>query len=51
MPTSYRVYVIELARRVYTEDRKFRDANPQFNGVQQCGDVRQGHLPRVLPRF
>ena len=36
MPTSYRVYVIELARRVYTEDRKFRDANPQFNGVQQC---------------
>ena len=36
MPTAYRVYVIELAKRVFTEDRKFREANPQFNGVQQC---------------
>ena len=36
MPTAYHVYVIELSRKVFTEDRKFREANPQFNGVQQC---------------
>jgi hypothetical protein len=34
--TSYRVYVIELSRRVFTEDAKFRAANPQFNGVLEC---------------
>lgn len=34
--TVYRVYVIELSRRVYTEDRRFREANPQFNGVLEC---------------
>lgn len=33
---QYRVYVIELSKRVYTEDRRFREANPQFNGVLQC---------------
>ena len=32
----YQVYVIELSRRVFTEDAKFRAANPQFNGVLQC---------------
>lgn len=32
----YQVYVIELSRRVFTENAKFRDANPQFNGVLQC---------------
>ncbi len=32
----YRVYVIELSRRIYTENWKFREANPQFNGVLQC---------------
>lgn len=36
MPTAYTVYVIELARKVFTEDRKFREANPQFNGVLEC---------------
>ncbi|TXI81334.1 MAG: ribose-5-phosphate isomerase [Flavobacteriales bacterium] len=36
MPTAYTVYVIELARKVYTEDRRFREANPQFNGVLEC---------------
>ncbi|HNO04243.1 MAG TPA: ribose-5-phosphate isomerase [Flavobacteriales bacterium] len=35
-PTAYHVYVIELSRRVFTEDRKFREANPQFNGVLEC---------------
>ena len=32
----YRVYVVELSKRVFTEDRRFREANPQFNGVLQC---------------
>ena len=36
MPTAYHVYVIELSRKVFTEDRKFRETNPQFNGVLQC---------------
>ena len=34
--TQYCVYVIELSKRVFTENRKFREANPQFNGVLQC---------------
>lgn len=34
--TQYCVYVIELSKRVYTENRRFREANPQFNGVLQC---------------
>ena len=33
---QYQVYVIELSKRVFTENRKFREANPQFNGVLQC---------------
>jgi len=32
----YRIYVIELAKRVFSENSKFRAANPQFNGVLQC---------------
>ncbi|MEO9893117.1 ribose-5-phosphate isomerase [Aurantibacter sp.] len=34
--TEYRVYVVELSKRVYTDNRKFREANPQFNGVLEC---------------
>ena len=41
MPTAYHVYVIELARKVFTEDRKFREANPQYNGVLECLYVGQ----------
>jgi predicted GIY-YIG superfamily endonuclease len=33
---QYRIYVIELSKRVFTENSKFRAANPQFNGVLQC---------------
>ena len=33
---SYQIYVIELSKRVFTENAKFRAANPQFNGVLQC---------------
>jgi len=32
----YRVYVVELSKRVFTEDTRFRLANPQFNGVLEC---------------
>jgi len=32
----YSVYVVELSKRVFTENRKFREANPQFNGVLEC---------------
>jgi hypothetical protein len=33
---TYRVYVVELSKRVFTENYKFRAANPQFNGVLEC---------------
>jgi len=33
---TYRVYVIELSKRVFSENAKFRAANPQFNGVLEC---------------
>ncbi|MEQ9300272.1 MAG: hypothetical protein RIF33_16990 [Cyclobacteriaceae bacterium] len=33
---EYRVYVIELSKRVFTENARFRAANPQFNGVLEC---------------
>ena len=33
---QYRIYVVELSRRVFTENTRFRAANPQFNGVLQC---------------
>ena len=32
----YQVYVIELQKKVFTEDSRFRNANPQFNGVLEC---------------
>ena len=32
----YKVYVVELSKRVFTENARFRDANPQFNGVLEC---------------
>lgn len=34
--TEYRIYVVELSKKVFTENRRFREANPQFNGVLQC---------------
>jgi predicted GIY-YIG superfamily endonuclease len=33
---SYQVYVVELSKKVFTENRKFREANPQYNGVLEC---------------
>ncbi|MGR3810368.1 hypothetical protein [Jiulongibacter sp. NS-SX5] len=32
----YQVYVIELSKKVFTENKRFREANPQFNGVLEC---------------
>lgn len=32
----YQVYVIELSKKVFSENTKFRLANPQFNGVLEC---------------
>jgi predicted GIY-YIG superfamily endonuclease len=33
---KYSVYVIELSKRVFTENARFRAKNPQFNGVLEC---------------
>lgn len=33
---SYQVYVVELDKKVFSENTKFRNANPQFNGVLEC---------------
>lgn len=33
---QYSIYVVELSKKVFTEHRKFREANPQFNGVLEC---------------
>ena len=33
---KYQIYVVELSKRVFTENAKFRAANPQFNGVLEC---------------
>ena len=47
MPIAYTVYVIELSRKVFTEHRKFREANPQYNGVLECLYVGQtGKTPQ-----
>ena len=32
----YRVYVIELSRKVFNENTRFRVANPQYNAMLQC---------------
>jgi predicted GIY-YIG superfamily endonuclease len=36
MATNYRVYVIELSKKVFSENAKFRNANPQYNGILEC---------------
>jgi predicted GIY-YIG superfamily endonuclease len=35
-PAKYQVYVVELSKSVFTENARFRNANPQFNGVLEC---------------
>ena len=39
----FRVYVVELSRKVFTENAKFRAANPQYNSVQECLYVGSTH--------
>ena len=34
--TTYRIYVVELSKKVFTENTRFRLVNPQFNGVLEC---------------
>lgn len=34
--SKYRVYVIELNRKVFNDNSRFRKANPQFNPVLEC---------------
>lgn len=33
---EYKVYVIELNRRVFNDNARFRKSNPQFNPVLEC---------------
>lgn len=33
---THNVYVVELSKIVWRENRKFREANPQYNGVLEC---------------
>lgn len=33
---KYCVYIVELSRKVFTENARFRNANPQYNGVLEC---------------
>ncbi|MEM5539453.1 ribose-5-phosphate isomerase [Olleya sp. AS48] len=34
--TQYHIYVVELSKKIFTQNTKFRVANPQFNGVLEC---------------
>lgn len=34
--SGYKVYVIELSRKVFSEHTRFRAANPQFTGMLEC---------------
>ena len=33
---TYHIYVVELSKKVFNENWRFRAANPQFNGVLEC---------------
>ncbi len=33
---THHVYVVELHKRVWSERKKFRDANPHYRGVMGC---------------
>ena len=48
---KYQVYVIELSKRVFTENAKFRAANPQFNGVLECLYVGMTSKTDLQERF
>jgi len=33
---THNLYVVELSKKVWGKNKKFRDANPQYNGVLEC---------------
>jgi len=33
---SHNVYVVELSKKVWSESKKFREANPQYRGGKAC---------------
>lgn len=33
---SHNVYVVELDKKVWSEDRRFREANPHYKGIRGC---------------
>lgn len=33
---SHNVYVVELSKTVWSESKKFREANPQYKGIKAC---------------
>lgn len=33
---NHNVYVVELSKKVWSESKKFRDANPQYMGMLEC---------------
>ena len=33
---SHNVYVVELDNKVWSDDRKFREANPHYKGIRGC---------------
>ena len=44
---THSIYVVELNKKVWTDSKKFRDANPHFRGVLQCYYVGMtSHSPK-----
>lgn len=33
---QYSVYVVELSKKVFSDNYRYRNANPQYNGSLQC---------------
>ena len=48
---EYRVYVIELNRKVFNENARFRKANPQFNPILECLYVGSKHPSKYMYLF
>ena len=42
---SYHVYVVELSKRVWQDNWRFREKNPQFNPVLECLYVGMSSKP------
>ena len=33
---THNVYVVELSKKVWTDSKKLRDANPHYRGIKEC---------------